>query len=637
MKKILFALIALLGIAACEKEPATTAENIKLTVDNSEIYANGIQTVTFSVTNDKGDAVEGATIYFAETNEALAGNTFTTKYAGEYTFYAKRGEAKSNTVKVVAKQVTEDTKVITLAAAYPEMLFVGENVTFDVYCNDVVVTEESTIYNAADDTALEGYSFTSEVGGDFTFYAIYDNIKSNYLTITFLGEQTPTELILSVTPSTIVANGTDKAQFSLEVDGKAEANFEVYNAADNTKLTGKEFSTTTAGSYKFYAMYDGKKSNTVEVTATEEVIAEDKPISIAASKDVIKANGIEYAQITVTEEGGADVTTSSTIYVNGGVLNGSKFSTTTPGTYTIYATKGSQTSAEITITAEEVETGSTIVFAEGVTLSSGWYDVNKMAAGDNGDTMMCWAAAASNMIQWWQDRYVAAGFSLPAGAVSGEGTKLHSGMGFGRCYELALMDVFHSDWENLTRGSQSDYAISWYFEGKLNGGEYASPGSQAKPKTPGGYFKSVWNDIYPHLYHEYEDGAVPWLCYDLYTTCFNNYTLWGKKSGNECLMEFSDYIKTAIKRGVASLTIQPGSDALHAITLWGYEMSNETGFVTRIWVTDSDDQITEPKTTELNEYKVTVSGSKIKLNGTTRYGECTIVDVIPLSGYGSAE
>ena len=637
MKKILFALIALLGIVACEKESATTAESIKLVVDNSEIYANGIQTATFSVTNDKGDAVEGATIYFAETNEALAGNTFTTKYAGEYTFYAKRGEAKSNTVKVVAKQVTEDTKVITLAAAYPEMLFVGEDVTFDVYCNDVVVTEESTIYNAADDTALEGYSFTSEIGGDFTFYAIYDNIKSNYLTITFLGEQTPTELILSVAPSTIIANGTDKAQFSLEVDGNEEANFEVYNAADNTKLTGKEFSTTTAGSYKFYAMYDGKKSNTVEVTATEEVIAEDKPISIAASKDVIKANGIEYAQITVTEEGGADVTTSSTIYVNGGVLNGSKFSTTTPGTYTIYATKGSQTSAEITITAEEVETGSTIVFAEGVTLSSGWYDVNKMAAGDNGDTMMCWAAAASNMIQWWQDRYVAAGFSLPAGAVSGEGTKLHSGMGFGRCYELALMDVFHSDWENLTRGSQSDYAISWYFEGKLNGGEYASAGSHAKPKTPGGYFKSVWNDIYPHLYHEYEDGAVPWLCYDLYTTCFNNYTLWGKKSGNECLMEFSDYIKTAIKRGVASLTIQPGSDALHAITLWGYEMSNETGFVTRIWVTDSDDQITEPKTTELNEYKVTVSGSKIKLNGTTRYGECTIVDVIPLSGYGSAE
>lgn len=639
MKKILFALIALLGIVACEKEPATTAESIKLVVDNSEIYANGTQAATFSVTNDKGAAVEGATIYFAETNEALAGNTFTTKYAGEYTFYAKRGEAKSNTVKVVAKQVTEETKVVTLAYTPNEDILVGESATFTVDCNGTDVTSLSVIYNAADNTALEGNTFTSETAGEFTFYAMYEVIKSNNVVIRFTATEEPpvTTLTLSVAPSTIVANGTDKAQFSLKVDGNEEANFEVYNAADNSKLTGKEFSTTTAGSYKFYAMFNGEKSNTVEVTATEEVIAEDKPISIAASKDVIKANGIEYAQITVTEEGGADVTTSSTIYVNGGVLNGSKFSTTTPGTYTIYATKGSQTSAQITITAEEVETGSTIVFAEGVTLSSGWYDVNKMAAGDNGDTMMCWAAAASNMIQWWQDRYVAAGFSLPAGAVSGEGTKLHSGVGFGRCYELALMDVFHSDWENLSRGSQSDYAISWYFEGKLNGGEYASAGSQAKPKTPGGYFKSVWDDIYPHLYHEYKDGALPGLCYDLYTTCFNNYTLWGQKSGNECLMEFSDYIKTAIKRGIASLSIQPGSLALHAITLWGYEISNETGFVTRIWVTDSDDQITEPKTTELNEYKVTVSGNKIKINGTTRYGECTIIDVIPLSGYDSAE
>ena len=229
---------------------------------------------------------------------------------------------------------------------------------------------------------------------------------------------------------------------------------------------------------------------------------------------------------------------------------------------------------------------------------------------------------------------MAYGFSLPQGAVTGAGTKLHTGTGFNRSYELALMDVFHSQWTNLTSGSQADFAISWYFEGKLNGGEYAS--NQAKPTTPGGYFSSVWSSIYPELYHEYEDGALPWLCYDLYTTCFNNYTLWGQKSGNECLLDFSNYIVTAINRGIASLTIQPGSAALHAITLWGYEIDNATGLISRVWVTDSDDQITEPKTTLLNEYKVSVAGSKIKLNGTTRYGECTVIDVIPLSGYGSA-
>ena len=116
MKKILFALVALLGIVACENttiEPIN--DTIKLSVDNAEIYANGSQVASFSVVNDKGEVINDAIIYFADTNEALEGNTFKTKYAGEYTFYAKHGNSKSNTVKVVAKEVVEDTKVVTLS------------------------------------------------------------------------------------------------------------------------------------------------------------------------------------------------------------------------------------------------------------------------------------------------------------------------------------------------------------------------------------------------------------------------------------------------------------------------------------------------------------------------------------------
>ena len=76
-----------------------------------------------------------------------------------------------------------------------------------------------------------------------------------------------------------------------------------------------------------------------------------------------------------------------------------------------------------------------VVFADGVTLNSGWYDVNKLKRA-GADINMCWAAAASNIIQWWQDRYVAAGNTLPAGAVTGVGTKSYDGVG---AYNLALM------------------------------------------------------------------------------------------------------------------------------------------------------------------------------------------------------
>lgn len=556
MKKIIFALAALLGIVACENEPAVEPQQtLQLAADKMEITADGSDVATFTVKNLNDEVVE-ATIYFTDTNEALEGMTFKTKYAGEYKFYAKAGNAKSNEVVVVAKEAT-DTPV----------------------------------------------------------------------------PPQPDELTLTVDNATIDADGTSTATFTTTLGGEVVAAV-IYNAADDTALASNTFSTETVGVYTFYAMYEGERSNDVKVTAKMKIVEEEKPIVIEASVETIKANGIESATLIVTQDG-ANVTSKCTIYANGSIVNGNKFATTTAGDYVIYATKGDLKSNEITITATAVETGLDICFVDGVTLTSGWYDVNKMAAGDNGDTMMCWAAAASNMIQWWQDRYVAYGFSLPQGAVTGAGTKLHTGTGFNRSYELALMDVFHSQWTNLTSGSQADFAISWYFEGRLNGGEYAS--NQAKPTTAGGYFSSVWSSIYPELYHDYEDGALPWLCYDLYTTCFNNYTLWGQKSGNECLLDFSNYIVTAINRGIASLTIQPGSAALHAITLWGYEIDKATGLISRVWVTDSDDQITEPKQTLLNEYKVSVAGNKIKLNGTTRYGECTVIDVIPLSGYGSAE
>ena len=161
---------------------------------------------------------------------------------------------------------------------------------------------------------------------------------------------------------------------------------------------------------------------------------------------------------------------------------------------------------------EKVEpTGKRIVFAKGVSIESGWYDVNKVGKGENGDINMCWAAAASNIIQWWQDRYMEAGNALPPQAVTGPG----------QTYELALMEVFHQQWNN-DKGGQVAEAVPWYFEG-INYGETASPGSQAHPLPgySGGYFKEVWTDIYPHLYHEYT--YMLGMYKDLYVGEFNNY------------------------------------------------------------------------------------------------------------------
>lgn len=631
MKKILFALIALLGITACEQvNVESNNESIKLSVDNTEIYANGTQVATFSVVNDKGEALNDATIHFADTNEALEGNTFKTKYAGEYKFYAKRGNSKSNTITVVAKEVTEQTKVVTLSFSPEGDIVVGQSVTFTVDCNGEDMTSQSVIYSALDNSALEDNTFTTQTVGEYSFYAIYDDVKSNNVTVNFVAAEEPAknEYVLSVSPASIVADGTEKAQFSLKADGSNVTNFEVYNAADNTKLASKEFSTTEAGTYLFYAMCEGEKSNTVEVKATEVVIEQQKPITLTASKTTIKANGVDFAQLTVTEEGGADVTNAATIFVNGGALNGKKFATTTPGTYTLYATKGEMKSNEITITAEEVtNTGTTTVFAEGVTLTSGWYDVNKKSTPNSSgaDAMMCWAASSSNIIQWFQDRYVEDGNTLPSGCPNGTSSKYD--------YELQIMDVFRDNWDNLARGNWTDGGVIWYFEGR-DVYETNSKESCAHPRSgTGGYFKSQWSSIYANMF-KYDNGWA-WYTGEPYTyaTEINNYN-WRGSSVADPLLKFSEYIINAFEHGMSSMAVAMSSNfnGAHAVTIWGYEMDNATGYVTKLYIADSDDG----STPVLRDYTVKPESgnAKIVLDGYTMYYPFALY---PVSGYNSAK
>ena len=645
MKKIFFALVALFGLFACEPEPdVTTIKTLTLSVDNTEIFANGKQTATFTVKDDSDTIVEDATIYFSTSNEALATKSFSTTFAGTYSFYAMKGNVKSNTVKVIAKEVTTETKVVTLTADTTS-LKVNTTVTFTVDCNGEDVTSAGEIYNAAGDAKLEGNTFTTTEAGEYSFYAKYEGEKSNNVTVTFTKDEvvTPDALTLSVSPTTIVADGEEKATFTLTYGEETITNFELYNADGDVMIEGTEFSTTEPKVYTFYAMYEGRKSNSVELTARMKIVEEEKPIKIQATELTIKANGVDYTKFTVTQDG-ANITDSATIYVNNGVLNGNKFMTTTPGTYIVYAEKGSVKSNELTITAEEVTaTGKSIVFADGVTLTSGWYDVNKKGAGDNGDINMCWAAVSSNMIQWFQDHYKAAGKTLPAGAVDGPGVTSYTNYG---PYELELMNVFHSQWDN-SRGGHMQEAIPWYFEGVLNGGEYASAGTQAVPKTAGGFWKSIWEtEVYPNIYHGYENIIVPGVIEyrDIYITLYNNYYLWGNGTtfvGTERLKIFSELVVEAFEHGMAGLTVNIDANltsASHAVTLWGYEIDNATGLVTRLWITDSDDLASEPKTQLLNEYSVSIDEGKsnVKLTGDTRYGACYVVSIHPFSGYGSA-
>lgn len=200
-------------------------------------------------------------------------------------------------------------------------------------------------------------------------------------------------------------------------------------------------------------------------------------------------------------------------------------------------------------------------FAKGVSAEKGWHDVEKLKRPE--DIMACWLITASNMLQWWQDRYTEAGHQLPADTPDGQGTGP---------YKSAIFDDAITKFNELRRGANISAGLLWYVEGKKEG---ISNHSFPKPGT-GGYLKTIG------------EGKV-----DYSKQAFTNYDDWADKSKNEeALQVFSDKLLKELKRGSAigmDIKTHVGiGGLLHAITLWGAEV-NEKGIVTHIYITDSDD------------------------------------------------
>ena len=418
------------------------------------------------------------------------------------------------------------------------------------------------------------------------------------------------DLELSASKSSIVGNGSDSVKFTVMQDGK-----EVTNECSiyvNNSWYSSSFSSTTPGTYTVYATKGTKTSNTITITVTKYV---PSSLTISASKTSLKANGTDSVTFTVKADGTTIVTNLCDIFIDGAELNGTTFTTYNAGSYSVYAKYNGVTSNTVALTATAVESGTMIVFAEGVSQSSGWYDVNKKSTTTNpgADAMMCWAASSSNIIQWFQDRYTTAGNTLPLGCPNGTSSKYN--------YELQIMDVYRDNWDNLARGNWTDGGVVWYFEGK-DVYSTMSNDSRAYPKSgTGGYFKSVWSSIYPSKMHQQSGGS-----YAIAINCYN----WLYESNP--LAAFSNYIVEAFKYGMSSMAVAISSNFSggHAVTIWGYEIDKNTGYVTKLFITDSDDG----STPVLQTYTVTSenSNAKIKLSGYTSYYP---FELYPISGYGS--
>lgn len=220
-------------------------------------------------------------------------------------------------------------------------------------------------------------------------------------------------------------------------------------------------------------------------------------------------------------------------------------------------------------------------------VSGNVYDVGKYSfirdITGSTDGAMCWAAAAANVIQHWQDTYISLADdkdSVPNGTTN---TSVIYPRGSG---ELNVYNAILAGWYS---GSGVPYNVfSWWMQGPTPGGlgsRYNGVGAGLKNQdSSGGYYKNLFGSgsgympVYPSLKN------APF--YSLQIDKFKNQDI------NPQISDVCTTLKNAFKvQGQAvSLLVQPTAGGSgHAISCWGYE-EDANGNITSLILTDSDDK-----------------------------------------------
>ena len=238
------------------------------------------------------------------------------------------------------------------------------------------------------------------------------------------------------------------------------------------------------------------------------------------------------------------------------------------------------------------------VWVDGVSLESGWIDYEKKIDKGDGDDNLCWAASASNIIDYWQDRYnVPEG--IPTGAKIWETFKTacstdNGGKDTGGNFILAMQWWIGGDYAGITmendlQEDEEGYIATWKDNRAIaqhpQNPENNIPVAIAYNPDFGGYY---W-DIIPDAPNGYASPQCKHF-YD-FLNLGVDYT-----SMAQCLIS---QLNSPISLGITNnLT---GNDKLaHAITLWGMQYDEEKNTISKLWITDSDDYQTQLK--QINVY-----------------------------------
>ncbi|MDO5105159.1 hypothetical protein [Capnocytophaga sp.] len=502
-------LLASFFLFSCSKkeEEPTVETKIELTADKEQIRSNGTDKVSFTVKSENKEAVEKSKIFYtfnqAKEVVELSERSFSTKNAGTYTFFAQFG----NSVKSKSLQVNVTPSVLTLR------------------------TDKISVMADNSETV--------------SFFVIQDDEQQS--------------------------NG-----YKIKVKEPASASFVTFS--------GTTFKTNNAGMYVFMAEKDGFTSTEIQIEAValpKPPTASAKPV-LSTSKMTFTANDIDEIAFFVTQNG-VDVTANYDIFRLGMLNSETKmskytFKTSREGSYTFFArektasaSQEKQQTEQITVKAERSATvtdPNARIFVPNVTIESGWHDVNKFfgkpdSEGRGGDDVLCWAAAASNAIQWWLEDYQAKGNTIPAGTPFGKG----------KVYELAIFEEYKKYWQNSLAVAAP--GMQFFFVGTDLSSHIRKYLKKPEYLNYVGFFKksSQWNEVKDFFSTYGKDNS--------YIQQYSSYSYWHSKDG---IKSFTKLIVELLNEGAVTLTVGG-----HEVSVWGVDLKN--GIADYIYITNSDDKV----------------------------------------------
>lgn len=120
-----------------------------------------------------------------------------------------------------------------------------EQAKFSVTIDGSEIKKTVTIFPKGDSIALQGMSFSTEQAGSYTFYAMYDEQKSNEISV----EATEAGVLLTADKTTIKANNKDATTFNVTYNGQNITSSAIITLTGTTDSILKEsvFSIKQAG------------------------------------------------------------------------------------------------------------------------------------------------------------------------------------------------------------------------------------------------------------------------------------------------------------------------------------------------------------------------------------------------------